>query len=64
MDGSGGVTAIECQDRVDYRQIAEPDGCVLRKSALQMIGKGMGLPGIACEPGGDGRAVFDFAIAG
>ena len=29
-----------------------------------MVGKGLGLPGIASESGSDGGAVFDFAIAG
>ena len=54
MNGSGGIVAIERQDRVDYRQIAEPDRCVLGKSAFQMIGEGLGLSGIACEPGSNG----------
>ena len=64
MDGSGGITAVEREDRVDYRQVTEADGCVLGESALQMVGEGLGLPGIACESSGDGCAVFDFAITG
>lgn len=48
---------------MDYRQVTKPDGSVLWKCALQMVGERLGLLGIACESGGNGRAVFDFAIA-
>jgi hypothetical protein len=62
-DGSGGIVVVERHDQMDDRQVTEPDGCVLGKFGLQMVGQGLGPLGITRESGGYGGAVFEFASA-
>src|SRR5580700_11381000 len=59
IDGSGGIVVVERHDRMDDRQVTEPDGCVLGKFGLETVGQGLGLLGITRESGNDGGGVFE-----